>query len=425
MASSSAAIASSNRSWWYAMLPKRSRISGRCGWPGRRERQRGLVAGGGRCRIQSPRAVTGSNEEVDRLGLVAGSTLLLTGRTRELQGVAPMIGEDVGEIVRALAQLRLQPRGCRRVAFRPRAARQLPVGNVAPQHVPERILLLASHAALHVLSDKALLGQVGQGDIHSGAVLPIHGHQRTVPEDLADHGGIAHERLPINREGVQAGGQQTMDGGRDRKVDTGAEPGHAIGFHQEVAIAEQCHILLGVERIAIRPLHDGAGQFRWHHAAEQRRDQSGRVFPSTAAQASACAHSAGRRRSQDACRGTPVEPWQAARAAPVVDSRAASSRNASRASSAQCRSSITTTAGPLAASPSRKARHAAKDSSRLVWPDSTPTSGRSRSWIQVESVPRGMTAASLACTTDAGSDSRMPASALTISPSAQKVMPSP
>ena len=57
---------------------------------------------------------------------------------------------------------------------------------------------------------------------------------------------------------------------------------------------------------------------------------------------------------------------------------------------------------------------------------STPTSGPSRCSSHCRSGSSGETAASsFAAATSAESDSRMPASALTISPNAQNVIPSP
>ena len=56
---------------------------------------------------------------------------------------------------------------------------------------------------------------------------------------------------------------------------------------------------------------------------------------------------------------------------------------------------------------------------------SIPSSGSSRCRNHARSAPSGRTASSFAVATSGGSDSRIPAWALTISPSAQKVMPSP
>ena len=107
------------------------------------------------------------------------------------------------------------------------------------------------------------------------------------------------------------------------------------------------------------------------------------------------------------------------------------SRKSNRASSAQCRSSTTSTHGRRAAISSRNRRHAVNDSSRLaVTPSlSAPTSGASRASNHVASSTSGnisaTVAASLPRAAAASSDSRIPASAFTISPSAQNVMPSP
>ncbi len=94
---------------------------------------------------------------------------------------------------------------------------------------------------------------------------------------------------------------------------------------------------------------------------------------------------------------------------------------ASIASSAQCRSSTTSTAGPAAARPSRNSRQAAKFSSREASSASRPRSGRRRARRRSRSAPSGSTASRRASLRATPSLSRMPAEARTISESAQKV----
>jgi hypothetical protein len=91
------------------------------------------------------------------------------------------------------------------------------------------------------------------------------------------------------------------------------------------------------------------------------------------------------------------------------------------------------TRGRSAASPSRNRRHAVNDSSRLASPAPsaafTPTSGPKRDRIHSRSDPFPMTASTAADSffpaSPRSSVSRMPAWAFTISPRAQKVIPSP
>ena len=93
---------------------------------------------------------------------------------------------------------------------------------------------------------------------------------------------------------------------------------------------------------------------------------------SPAAQVGCCSYSSGRA-VQSTSSGTPC------------DQSARCSRNESRASSAQCRSSNTSTVGPCAASPSRKRRQAVNDSSCEAGSAGAPTSGASRALSQARS----------------------------------------
>ena len=88
---------------------------------------------------------------------------------------------------------------------------------------------------------------------------------------------------------------------------------------------------------------------------------------------------------------------------------------ASIASSAQCRSSTTSTVGAEAARPSRNCRQAAKFSSREASSASRPTSGRRRDRSRSRSGPSGRTVSRRASARATPSLSRMPAESRTIS----------
>ena len=101
------------------------------------------------------------------------------------------------------------------------------------------------------------------------------------------------------------------------------------------------------------------------------------------------------------------------------------STKSSRWSSAQCKSSKTRTSGRSSARPSKKRRQAVNASSRASpegsAPPASPTSG-----LRCDSIQGSETASeSLRAASASSSPSRIPACALTISPSAQKVTPSP
>src|SRR5439155_1629356 len=187
---------------------------------------------------------------------------------RQLKRLKVLMGEYLGQILHPIARLTLDPSGRRTMAAGPLRARDLAVGDVADEQVPERVLALAFHRAHPSRANELLTGKLVQGELKLALVA------------AADLGQSAHpEHLP--------------------------QPG--------------C---------------------RWYSSgrAVQRRS---RGTPS--------AHS-------DRC-----------------------SRNASSASSAQCKSSNTSTLGRAAASPSRNRRQAVNNSCRSAGEAaSTPTSGASR-----------------------------------------------
>ena len=84
------------------------------------------------------------------------------------------------------------------------------------------------------------------------------------------------------------------------------------------------------------------------------------------------------------------------------------------------------TAGPLAAIDSTNRRQAENDSSRDAdWPESIPNRGSSLALTQSRSSTSRSTCSSFAAAASGESDSNTPACDLTISPSAQNVIPSP
>ena len=122
-----------------------------------------------------------------------------------------MVGQDIRDVVDAVAQLRLEPGRGRGMAGGPRSAWQLAVGDVATQDVPEGVLALAGHRALCRRTQEAELRELGQRPCDLAGIPLAHRHQWPVPEDLADNRGIGQQALAVGRERVEARGQQGMD----------------------------------------------------------------------------------------------------------------------------------------------------------------------------------------------------------------------
>jgi hypothetical protein len=62
------------------------------------------------------------------------------GRTRKLERLPALVGEQLGMIGDPYSRNPLDPLSCGQVPFRPGGSRDLPVGDVAHQHVPEGVL---------------------------------------------------------------------------------------------------------------------------------------------------------------------------------------------------------------------------------------------------------------------------------------------
>ncbi len=90
--------------------------------------------------------------------------------------------------------------------------------------------------------------------------------QRSCPKDLADHGGVMQQRLPVGRERVEARGDRRLDGLGDRDLSIGD-------------FAKHPGALLRVERVAIGALQQRSfGVGRKGGSVEQDRDQSLRLL---------------------------------------------------------------------------------------------------------------------------------------------------
>ncbi len=73
--------------------------------------------------------------------------LSIAGRLGELERLHVVVGEHLGDVLYPLARLALDP-GCRgAVATCPLCARDLAVGNIAHEQVPERVFALSLHRA--------------------------------------------------------------------------------------------------------------------------------------------------------------------------------------------------------------------------------------------------------------------------------------
>ena len=280
------------------------------------------------------------------------------GGLGEGERLVVVVGEHLGVVLGAVAGEGREPFRGAPVLLRPLRARDLAVGDVADERVEEGVLRLAGDRGAAVAADELLPLERVQDAL-------VRARQRARPEDLADHRRVLQERLLLRREPV--------DPRRDQAL-------HRLGQRQVAALVlgEHPRVLLGVERVAL-----GALQHRLlrvgveHGAVEQPLEEDGGLV---------VGERADREREGVALAaapaGPPVEQLRAGRSptirsGTVVAQSARWSTKSSSPSSAQWRSSKTSTSGRCSAAASSSRRQAANASSRSARSaPSRPTSGR-------------------------------------------------
>ena len=174
-----------------------------------RELLGGLEPDQRRSGVEAHCTVTGAHQEVDRLRLRLPCPILLPGGPRQLQRGAPVIGQHVGDVVDAIAELRLQP-GCGRgVTSGPRPARQLAVGDVATQDVPEGVFALAGHRALRRRAQEAELREVAPARLrpardHASPIATSGPSQKTLPTTAASVSRLLRSAGRVSRRAASS-----------------------------------------------------------------------------------------------------------------------------------------------------------------------------------------------------------------------------
>ena len=341
------------------------------------------------------------------------------GRGRALEVV---VGEHVGEVLDPLAGLGLDPAAAAATCLAARCdPRDLAVGDVADEHVPEAELLLAFHRRLRAGRTSSLrASSCSACSTRAGRASPIAATAR--PEHLPDHRGVLQKRLRVGRS---VSSRAAISAWRESGNGTSASASCTCQL-EEIAVAQHAHELLRVQGVAARPLERspaasrrgarparaGGHERRRLGLGEWREADRGRV-PQACAPGVGALVSSGRA-VQTISNGTPSA--QSARC----------SRKSSSASSAQCRSSNTSTAGSGSAIDSRNRRQAVNDSSRLAAaPGRRRRAASRRASATPPPRPSGTTSPSFPPRRRASPTRRCRPRALTISPSAQNAIPSP
>ena len=321
-----------------------------------------------------------------------------------------MVGEHLGEVLRSPDGL--DPGRGATVQLGPLRPRELRVGDVADEDVGEGVLRFLRHRRATLAAHEAAALELVQA-LLDGRPIKIHGaREPPAPERTPEDRRILEQLLLLGLEEVEAGGD---------------DPLHRRGqLGDSAALRQDARVLLGVQRVPPRadeelgarlgverrPRDELADELAVSSSLSGEREIV-RAFGLPPLHAGRRSKSSGR-----AVQTTRIET-------PLAHSTRWSTKSR-RSSPDQWRSSITSTSGPCSARPSKNRRQAANASARPSPPAGSepvprPTSGR-RCDATERSAPM---AASFDSTSAGASLSRIPASALTISPSAQKVTPSP
>jgi hypothetical protein len=246
---------------------------GPLGSVGRRELERPGEPRLGLGGIETERPLAGEREEApSRRGELLG-LLRIAGRLGELERLQVVVGEHLGHVLDPLARLALDP-GCRgTVATCPLRPRDLAVGNVAHEQVPERVLALPFHRARPGRADELLAGKLMQRQLEFALVPVADLGQRAHPKDLAEHGRVLEQALAVRRERVQAGGDQCLQALGQRRL------GEDVSPVIEGAVCEQSHELLRIEWVAARAFEDRLLELPAEvSAGSEVRDELGRLL---------------------------------------------------------------------------------------------------------------------------------------------------
>ena len=242
-------------------LRQAAAFAGRHGPAQQDEREGGILLGRERLRPV---------EQVQRLGRVEAERALtgeqgVVGCTRRYLGleggIAGCLGEGerfagvVGELLDLLAGLGFQPvRGCQVLCRTPRT-RDLLVGDVSDEQVPEPVLRLALHRRLAGGPHELLACELVQRPLDLVRIAVAHGADRAGPEHLAQHGRVLEEGLALLGERVEAGRDQRVNRLRERHIRATSERAVLV---EQVAVTQHPHELLGVQRVAARPVRGEA-----------------------------------------------------------------------------------------------------------------------------------------------------------------------
>ena len=198
------------------------------------------------------------------LACSASARDVLPGSAGVLERAQVVVREQLGVVLRPPQGLDPRRRGSVQVGA-PRT-RDLPVGDVAHEPVAEDVLVLAGHGGATLALDELLADERVHGRVDGRRIGFAERGDRTDPEDAADDRRVLERGLLLGRQRVDPGGDQPLDRLGERQVACVCRPGVLRGDPGE---------LLGVERIPAGPLEQRRLHVRrQHRLGEQRVDEA-------------------------------------------------------------------------------------------------------------------------------------------------------
>ncbi len=182
----------------------------------RDELQGAAVVAGRPPLVEVPHPVAGQDEHAPGLLPELLDLRLEPRRDRQVERAAEVVREQLRHVRDAVPGQPLDPGGGRPVLPDPRGPRDLAVGDVADQRVPERVLRLPLDRGAPRLPDELLPGELVHGLADDRLVHAGHRGEGARPEHLPHDRRVLEEGLAVRGQRVQAGGDDGLDGFRDR-----------------------------------------------------------------------------------------------------------------------------------------------------------------------------------------------------------------
>ena len=168
-------------------------------------------------------------------------------------------------VLGAIRRQRIEPLGHLPVSLRTNDSRHLAVGPVADEGVDEDVLLRTGDGRPVVAPHELLALERVEPIVQELRVGARQRSERVGPEDLAQHRRLLEQAFLVVG--------QRVDPRRDHSLE---RRGHLRA--DAVPVRQHARVLLGVQRVAARPLEQGGLLLGREHAAfEQDREQAGRV----------------------------------------------------------------------------------------------------------------------------------------------------